>query len=92
MAAIAATPKPRESRTATGAVHTVAGFVFFITAAAAANSWSLHEPRKTVAWLLWIMTCLFIAAILGLRGLREAAGFYQRLTFALIVLWLLLPS
>ena len=92
MIAVAATPKPRESRTLTGAIHTVAGFAFFITAASAARSWSPHQPRSTVSWFLWTVMFMFISAAAGIRGLREAAGYYQRLAFALLVIWLLLPA
>jgi len=92
MAAIAATPKPGESRTITGAIHTVAGFVFFVTAAAAAKSWSPHGARAAVADLLWTVTALFIASILGARVLSDTAGLYQRACFALLILWLMLPA
>ena len=92
MGALAATPKARESRTVGGAIHTIAGFVFFVVTAVAALSWSPNEPRKTVAWLVCIATGLFIAALVGPRRLREVAGYYQRLVFALIVTWLLLPA
>jgi hypothetical protein len=93
MVAIAATPKPLDaSGGMSGAIHTGAGFVFFISAAAGARSWSPHEPRSSVSYFLWIVTGLFIASILRVRVLRDGAGYYQRLTFALLVIWLMLPA
>jgi len=44
----------------------------------------------TAAWQ--ITTGVFMAAILGLRGVREAPGLYQRACFALLVVWLMLPG
>jgi len=70
--AVAATPKPRESHTVSGAIHTVAGFVNVLSVAAAALARSMRQPRSAVADLLGLATGVFLAAVLGVPGLRDA--------------------